>query len=265
MGQLISLLGWGCTVFPLCYFPSVLKGLGSVRGRSDLTGAAPTLALLPETSIPTSIQSSPPSSCFTRGLWSADTFKGLSGFIFKDFFPLLFFFLKLYSLKACAAGVTQHILYYPSHHFNHLILLTFTVATVGIMGSEFPLEWVSLGTVKTAEKSRVFLWKKGISWWNCLQRTGRGEGNEKSVQLQGNVSGDTSMGWQLPHSCTQHPSPVPTTGKLIQNSQPCWAGKGPCCQMLFALYIISIGFASVFAAVLFCAFRIPFFSLCLVN
>lgn len=67
-------------------------------------------------------------------------FKGLSGFIFKDFPSSIFFFLKLYSVKACAAGVTQHILYSPSHHFNHLILLTFTVATVGIMGSEFPLE-----------------------------------------------------------------------------------------------------------------------------
>lgn len=68
-------------------------------------------------------------------------FAGLSGFIFKDFSSSIFFiFLKLYSVKACAAGVTQHILYYPSHHFNHLILLTFTVATVGIMGSELPLE-----------------------------------------------------------------------------------------------------------------------------
>lgn len=64
--------------------------------------------------------------------------KALSGFIFKDL-PLLVF-LKLYSVKACAAGVTQHILYYPSHHFSRLILLTFTVATAGIMGSEFPLE-----------------------------------------------------------------------------------------------------------------------------
>lgn len=42
------------------------------------------------------------------------------------------------------------------------------------MGSEFPLEWISLGTIKTASKSRVVPWKKGISWWNCLQRTGRG-------------------------------------------------------------------------------------------
>lgn len=119
----------------------MLEGLVSVRGRSDLTGVAPTLALLqvlPETSIPHPSRALLPAPAlhvdFGVQLCSRDCWVlYLKAFLFC-------FFLKLYSVKACAAGVTQHILYYPSHHFNRLILLTFTVATVGITGSEFPLE-----------------------------------------------------------------------------------------------------------------------------
>lgn len=179
MVQLVALLGWGCLQ---CYFPPVLEGLVSVRGRSDLTGVAPTLALLqvlPETSIPTPIPSFPPSSSFTHGLWSADMFKGPSGFIFKDF-PLLFFSEALLCQGLCSWHYTAHTLLSQSslQPFNPFNLHGGYSRNYG----EWISSWVNfLGHCKNHKEIQSSSMKKRISWWNCLQRTGRGERNEKSV------------------------------------------------------------------------------------
>lgn len=124
----------------LLLFFILLEGL--VRGRSDLAEVASTLALLqvlPETSIPHPSRALLPAPALHMDCGVQICSRDCQVLCLKTF--LFCFFLELYSVEA--AGVTQHILYYPSHHFNRLILLTFTVATVGIMGSEFPLEWIS--------------------------------------------------------------------------------------------------------------------------
>lgn len=47
------------------------------------------------------------------------------------------------------------------------------------MGSEFPLEWISLATVKTTKKSRAVPWKKGSLDGTVCKGLEWGERNEK--------------------------------------------------------------------------------------
>lgn len=63
---------------------------------------------------------------FCAQTYARAAFKPPSGFTFEGL-PLLL--SEILARPFAAAGIAQHILPYPSHHFSYFILLTFPVAT----------------------------------------------------------------------------------------------------------------------------------------